>query len=498
MVDGLLPTAARPPAIRRWTRPRIVTIAFLALIAAAPFLNSVSPASFAALPAYLGETHQHGWLRYAGSGHGLLIDDAWAAGVREEHAGRWSWVPSAAGALDGLGPGRIKEEAACYWWDPEGDERDDPPRCLRAKKYRQVQRVLEAEQLPDQRDRLSWEATHDHDLATLRMLQTCFLPTTHKNATRCPARPVIITSYWWIAQYWLGQTSGETIWMGSVLKQLELLGYFVLPTRYDLLVRTAELMPDVYPWDLPANHTHLPYSLEEQCLRVKAVPFEERSDAVLLLAKKSSYFHFDYMVPPDFWTRLASESPFQIMTTAEIEPGYPIPEGVHHLPRPSREEYASLVASVKVLVGVGLPAQSPSAYDALCQGTPVVVAHRQDELHLDGWFQFDVKVQHGPVLALGEPYAYSYHVRNYTQLAQAVSSAATTPIERYIPPNMRLSYGLSHLSAFLRRDMEALFKKRVEETGGVPRLSKGARERCYELGRCQAMLTPEKLKRHRQ
>lgn len=38
----------------------------------------------------------------------------------------------------------------CAGWDPEAPEEEDPVRCLRARQYRQVQRVLEREQLGKQ------------------------------------------------------------------------------------------------------------------------------------------------------------------------------------------------------------------------------------------------------------------------------------------------------------------------------------------------------------
>lgn len=38
------------------------------------------------------------------------------------------------------------KENYCVDWDPEAPEENDPPRCLRARQYRQVQRVLAREQ----------------------------------------------------------------------------------------------------------------------------------------------------------------------------------------------------------------------------------------------------------------------------------------------------------------------------------------------------------------
>jgi len=41
-------------------------------------------------------------------------------------------------------------EAECEYWDPERDEVDDPVGCLKARQYRQTQRVLEREEKAEQ------------------------------------------------------------------------------------------------------------------------------------------------------------------------------------------------------------------------------------------------------------------------------------------------------------------------------------------------------------
>jgi len=93
--------------------------------------------------------------------------------------------------------------------------------------------------------------------------------------------------------------------------------------------------------------------------------------------------------------------------------------------------------------------------------------------------------QHGPAMTLGEPYVYSYHAQNYTQLHDAVHRAFNTPIERYIPPDMKFEFGLEKFRRYLDRDLEGMFKEVVRQNGGeIPQLGRGIRERCLELKRC--------------
>ena len=92
-------------------------------------------------------------------------------------------------------------------------------------------------------------------------------------------------------------------------------------------------------------------------------------------------------------------------------------------------------------------------------------------------------------MAIGEPYVYSYLSNNYTDLLAAINRAISTPINRYIPPDMTFECSKSQLSTYLNRDLQAMFRKVLVENGGkVPRLIAGARETCYKFDRCRAEL----------
>ncbi|WVR05095.1 hypothetical protein IAU60_002107 [Kwoniella sp. DSM 27419] len=239
------------------------------------------------------------------------------------------------------------------------------------------------------------------------------------------------------------------------------------------------------PWPLPGDHFHLAYTMEDYCLDMPTTPHAERRNAALLLAKRSIYFDQPGMSPKAFWTNISRDHPYDLLVTARVEKGHPLPDGLETMGFMKRPEYEALVGDVKVMVGMGKPAISPSVYVALCQGTPLVLPIFDPSVELTGWARFGGTAQHGPVMALGEPYVYAYDNKNYTQLEQAIEKAMATEIERYIPDDMRLSFAKSQLRKYMARDLESMFHQVVRANGGkIPALIKGARERCYEHKRC--------------
>ncbi|WVF72286.1 hypothetical protein IAT40_007098 [Kwoniella sp. CBS 6097] len=245
------------------------------------------------------------------------------------------------------------------------------------------------------------------------------------------------------------------------------------------------------PWPLPGGHYHLPYSIEEECLKSPLIPHEERKNAALLFAKKSSYFHYKnpYFPPSTFWTNLSQNPSYDLLCTAKEEEGNPLPDGLETMGYQTKQQYTALVGNVRALVGMGAPPISPSVYTALCQGTPVVLPIFMEDHRMDGWHLYGGFSQHGPAVALGEPYVYKYYAQNYTQLEEAVEKAMSSDIGPFIPDDMKITYAISQLSTYLSRDLRKMFDGVLISNGGrVPRLEKATRERCYELKRCSAPL----------
>jgi hypothetical protein len=91
------------------------------------------------------------------------------------------------------------------------------------------------------------------------------------------------------------------------------------------------------------------------------------------------------MPPKSFWTELSTDPDFELLTTAKEEEGEALPDGLTKLGPQSREAYDELVGNVKVIVGMGFPVISPSAYTALCRGTPLVLPIFKENASMEGW-----------------------------------------------------------------------------------------------------------------
>jgi hypothetical protein len=159
-----------------------------------------------------------------------------------------------------LGYGGDDENAGCIGWDHEGLEVDDPEKCLMARQYRQVARVLAREELAEQYFPLShprtvlmflylsphWYFTLNHNKATLTHLLRCFTPPSHPDHLSCPPRPLVICGWWYCAETLTHATTGEVVWMSSVLDQLKSLDIqFLAVGPYENWIEVVEMMPDV-------------------------------------------------------------------------------------------------------------------------------------------------------------------------------------------------------------------------------------------------------------
>lgn len=208
----------------------------------------------------------------------------------------------------------------------------------------------------------------------------------------------------------------------------------------------------------------------------------------------AAYFDYHYVPSKQFWTDLNSDPTFDLLTTARIEDGHPLPDGLKTLGVKTKDEYQALVGNVKALLGIGAPLISPSVYSALCQGTPVIVPYFNENARTDWWYLYSRSFQHGPAQMIGEPYVYSYYAKNYTQLSEVVHRALETTIERYIPPEMKFEYGLDQMRRYIARDLKGMFRDVLKQNGGkVPRLQARARERCLEINRCKPAFPAGKI-----
>jgi hypothetical protein len=99
--------------------------------------------------------------------------------------------------------------------------------------------------------------------------------------------------------------------------------------------------------------------------------------------------------------------------------------------------------------------------------------------------------QHGPAQKIGEPYVYTYYYQDYEDMLDKVARALDTPIDRYIPHDMRVEYVDEQLRRYLDRDVSIMFQRVVKANGNaIPPPPANATERCRELDICPQMITP--------
>lgn len=78
------------------------------------------------------------------------------------------------------------------------------------------------------------------------------------------------------------------------------------------------------------------------------------------------------------------------MTTAKVEdPKKPVPDGMIKLGQQSKYDYELLLANSKALMGLGRPEISPSPYNALCAGVPVVMPYYDKHITGVGWERYN-------------------------------------------------------------------------------------------------------------
>ncbi|CAK9779458.1 hypothetical protein CC85DRAFT_294318 [Cutaneotrichosporon oleaginosum] len=241
------------------------------------------------------------------------------------------------------------------------------------------------------------------------------------------------------------------------------------------------LTPYAYP-----GHTQIAMSVEQACSALPPTPRSERAaaDGVLILAKLPLYFHLgwfketlhalgrvrDAIAPTKLWTTANSN---------DIDK-FPLPDALTQLGKHDPEEYARLLARSKVLLGVGFPVISPTPYEALCRGVPVVLPYSHHEKPTpDGWNMYHGwSYQHGPVMALGEPYAYSYNVHDPDDLVDKLLRALRTPIEPFIPPEMTTAAVYARVREVLTHDWEGEYD-RIVAGRGMPRYPDIMVDKCF-------------------
>ncbi|KAJ7662262.1 hypothetical protein B0H17DRAFT_1185094 [Mycena rosella] len=220
---------------------------------------------------------------------------------------------------------------------------------------------------------------------------------------------------------------------------------------------------NLVPYQMPDGHFFLGYHYE-RCYALEYVPFAQRPDQIVILAKKSEYFHNQVLFfdQSSFYARLKNVTNYNIITNARVEDGFPIPDGLSSVGLLLPTEYDIQLANTKALLGIGSPLISPTPYASLCRGVPVVLPYRSDtgcpaRPGPDEYCGFYGDIhQHGPAASLGEPYIYTVDITAPIEEAmKTIDRAANTPIEPFEPEEMKLTSLRRRLLDYFDIDWEA-------------------------------------------
>lgn len=198
----------------------------------------------------------------------------------------------------------------------------------------------------------------------------------------------------------------------------------------------ARVVTNCRPYSYP-GHTHIPISIERTCLSSPTTPYDQRDDAVIILAKQSRYFH-GYSINNlriDVWDTVLpamKDLGFSFWTVAQDENNKDlVPEGIVQFPQMTRAAYGKMVSSAKAMLAIGQPMISPSPYTSLCRGVPVLIPYWGEKpTGMDDWRTYGPRwSQHGPALWLGEPWVYGYNISDPEDLIRQLKKAISTPIK---------------------------------------------------------------------
>ncbi|CAK9785868.1 unnamed protein product [Cutaneotrichosporon oleaginosum] len=245
-----------------------------------------------------------------------------------------------------------------------------------------------------------------------------------------------------------------------------------------------QIVPFAYP-----GHTDIPMTIEQACLQTPVVPLHEREDGILILGKHAPYLRGGIIkgIHPawDDIVRAMKREGVDFWLTAKPDPKMPFPEGMVSLGWQAPAEYRRKAGSAKAMLGIGMPSISPSPYEALCAGVPVVLPKNGNH-SASGWEMFEPTwFQHGPLQALGTPYVYSYDGSDPQDLVEQLTKAVNTPIEPFIPPDMTTKAVFARVKEVIEHDWEAEYHAvRAANGGRNPGYKPIQWEKCWERGVC--------------
>jgi len=202
-------------------------------------------------------------------------------------------------------------------------------------------------------------------------------------------------------------------------------------------------------------NNYLGYSIEPQCARQTFVPPDTRPEQAFVYSKDVTNFQgSEYAWAPDFFDAAAAAAGVEFIAGVKqdlIPDFFPNITNVGFMPQ---AEFYSTIAKSRVVVGVGGPTTSPTAYDALCLGVPFINPilgwDKNKPTDKTRW-----NSQHNTLKALDPPYVYNVFKNDKEGFVNAVVQATSTPIESFVLPAMRMSAVEARLAVILETDWRA-------------------------------------------
>ncbi|KAJ7122637.1 hypothetical protein C8R43DRAFT_1032170 [Mycena crocata] len=220
------------------------------------------------------------------------------------------------------------------------------------------------------------------------------------------------------------------------------------------LGRKWTLSPE--PYRRIEGNTYLGYSIDPQCARTPFVSHAHRKPQAYVLAKEAKYFNpADRAYDPEFFASAAAASEIQFLAGVREQelPEY-FPRNITNVGFLPASRFYATVAESRVLVGVGIPATSPTPYEALCLGVPFInPIHHWDANNPSDKTRWSS--QHGELKYLDPPYVYNVFRGDKAGFVQAVAHAVAHPIDSFVLEDMRMGAVEARLAAILETDWKA-------------------------------------------
>ncbi|KAJ7129176.1 hypothetical protein C8R44DRAFT_907351 [Mycena epipterygia] len=236
------------------------------------------------------------------------------------------------------------------------------------------------------------------------------------------------------------------------------------------------------------QNTYLGYSIEAQCSKLPFIPHSKRNREIWVIAKTLVYFHPDLRAwAPDFFD-LAANSTGVSFATGTGEPlgsqqksfrvrESDVASSIANLGPLVQDDFSFLLSHSLVVVGMGDPMFSPTPYDALCLGVPlinpikeagqIVQWDRTNPSDRTRW-----RTQHDMLRHLSPPYVYHVFKGDREGFVQAIKDAIDHPIQRsvYVLERMTMSAVENRLGKILEHDWRAeaadVLRQRKESGNG--------------------------------